>query len=315
MKTRFISALACGIMMLSSAAHAAWPERPITLIVPFPAGSGTDVPARIVAQSLSKSLGQPVVIENRTGASGIIGSNLVATAKPGGYTFGLITASTHALAPHLDPKPPYDSIKDFSFVGMVGNTPYVLITSPQLGAKDVSGLIEMAKKKPGELTYGSAGPASLAHLIGKRFGTETGIDIRHIAYKASAQSMTDIMTGRLDMQFATLAPVLSAIKAGQVKALAVTGDVRADSLPDVPTMIEAGVPKFDPVLWMAIAAPKGESPEIIEKMNDALNKALNGDAKKALLDQGLHIEPGSPGAVSARVEADSAVWGKVTAEN
>ena len=291
-----------------------WPDRPIRLIVPFPAGSGTDVPARIIGQKLGELLGQQIVVDNRSGASGAIGSEAIARAVPDGYTIGLITASTHSLAPVLNPKLPYDPINGFAPVSMIGGTPYVLVVYPGLEAKSVHDLIALAKAKPGALNYGSAGPASLAHLAGELFSFMAGARLTHVPYKASAQSVTDMISGRLDMQFATIAPMLSNIRAGQLRALAVTGTERVPLLPDVPTVAEAGVPGYEASLWMAIVAPAGTPAAIIERLNRELNTVLRTDARDALTAQGLQLDPGAPDAVQARIRTDIEKWRDVVAK-
>lgn len=291
-----------------------WPDRPIRLIVPFPAGSGTDVPARIIGQKLGELLGQQIVVDNRSGASGAIGSEAIARAVPDGYTIGLITASTHSLAPVLNPKLPYDPINGFAPVSMIGGTPYVLVVYPGLEAKSVHDLIALAKAKPRALNYGSAGPASLAHLAGELFSFMAGARLTHVPYKASAQSVTDMISGRLDMQFATIAPMLSNIRAGQLRALAVTGTERVSVLPDVPTVAEAGVPGYEASLWMAIVAPAGTPAAIIERLNRELNTVLRTDARDALTAQGLQLDPGAPDAVQARIRTDIEKWRDVVAK-
>ena len=291
-----------------------WPDRPIRLIVPFPAGSGTDVPERIIGQKLGELLGQQIVVDNRSGASGAIGSEAIARAVPDGYTIGLITASTHSLAPVLNPKLPYDPINGFAPVSMIGGTPYVLVVYPGLEAKSVHDLIALAKAKPGALNYGSAGPASLAHLAGELFSFMAGARLTHVPYKASAQSVTDMISGRLDMQFATIAPMLSNIRAGQLRALAVTGTERVSVLPDVPTVAEAGVPGYEASLWMAIVAPAGTPAAIIERLNRELNTVLRTDARDALTAQGLQLDPGVPDAVQARIRTDIEKWRDVIAK-
>jgi tripartite-type tricarboxylate transporter receptor subunit TctC len=291
-----------------------WPDKPIRLVVPFPAGSGTDIPARIIGQKLTEVLGQQVVVENRAGASGTIGSEAVARAAPDGYTLGLITASTHALAPALNPKLSYDPIGDFAPVGMIGGTPYVLVIYPGLAAKDVRELIALAKAKPGTLNYGSAGPASLAHLSGELFASMAGTTLTHVPYKASAQSVTDMIAGRLDMQFATVGPMLSNIRAGQLRALAVTGSERVAALPDVPTIAEAGVPNYEASLWMAIVAPANTPAPIVERLNRELNIILNTHAREALIAQGFQLLPGAPDAVQKWIRTDLEKWRQVIAK-
>src|SRR5262249_14489262 len=223
-----LPSIAFGSAMVAGSAIAqtgdeGWPERPIRLVVPFPAGSSTDMIARIVAQKLSHRLGQQIVIENRAGASGNIGADAVAKAAPDGYTIGIATASTHAVAASLSANLPYDPVKDFAPVGMIGSQPYVLVLYPGLPARNLAELVALAKAKPGTLNYGSAGVASLAHLATALFASMAGINLTHVPYKSSAQSMTDMITGRLDMQFATIAPSLPNIRAGQLRALVTSG--------------------------------------------------------------------------------------------
>jgi tripartite-type tricarboxylate transporter receptor subunit TctC len=296
------------LLAASTQANAAWPDRPIHLIVPFPAGSGTDVPARIIGQKLGERLGQQIVVDNRTGASGAIGTEMIAHATPDGYTIGLVTATTQVLVPLLNSKAPYDPVKDFAPVGMIGGTPYVLVAYPKLEATNIKELIALAKAKPGKLTYGSAGIASLAHLAGALFANRAGINLTHIPYKASAQSVTDLMSGRVDMQFATVAPMLPNIRAGQLRALAVTGSARIPTLPDVPTVSEAGVPGYEASLWIAVVAPVGTPADVLARLNQDLNAVLTGDAKDLLLAQGLQLEPGPADAVTARLRTDIDKW-------
>src|SRR5262245_35573915 len=219
-------ALASAVAAASAVAQTGddgWPERPVHLVVPFPAGSSTDIIARIVAQKLSHRLGQQIVIENRAGASGNIGADAVAKAAPDGYTIGIATASTHAVATSLNANLPYDPIKDFAPVAMIGSQPYVLVLYPGLPARNLAELIALAKAKPGTLNYGSAGVASLAHLATALFASMAGRNIVHVPYQSSSQSMTDMITGRLPLQFATLAPALPHTRAGQLPPRATTG--------------------------------------------------------------------------------------------
>jgi tripartite-type tricarboxylate transporter receptor subunit TctC len=300
-----------GILGANAQTSDKWPSKPIRLVVPFPAGSGTDIPARIIAQKLTEVLGQQVIVENRAGASGTIGAEAVARAEPDGYTLGLVTASTHALAPALNSKLSYHPVNDFAPVGMIGGTPYVLVIYPGLAAKDVKELLALAKAKPGTLNYGSAGPASLAHLAGELFASMSGVTMTHVPYKASAQSVTDMIAGRLDMQFATVGPMLSNIRAGQVRALAVTSSERVGALPDVPTIAEAGVPNYEASLWMAIVAPAKTPAPIVERLNRELNIILDNHARQALADQGVQLMPGKPEQVHKWTRTDLEKWKQV----
>src|SRR3954452_12271016 len=234
---------------------AGWPTKPVRFIVPFPAGSSTDGVARIVGNMLSVRLGAQFVIDNRVGASGNLGSDAVARAAPDGYTIGLATTSTHTLAPSLSSSLPYDPVKDFRPVSMIGSAPYVMVTYPGLQTKTVAEFIALAKTKPGSLTFGSAGPASLAHLAGVLFANAVAVQLVHVPYKSSAQSVTDLITGRLDMQFSTIAPTLQLIRSGELRALATTGANRSGIMPELPTLAETGLAGYEASLWMGLVLP------------------------------------------------------------
>jgi tripartite-type tricarboxylate transporter receptor subunit TctC len=311
-------ALASAVIAISGIAEAGedeWPERPLRLVVPFPAGSSTDIIARIVAQKLSHRLGQQVVIENRAGASGNIGADAVAKAAPDGYTIGIATASTHAVAASLSPNLPYDPIRDFAPVAMIGSQPYVLVLHPALPARNLAELIALAKAKPGTLNYGSAGIASLAHLATELFASMAGVNIIHVPYKSSSQSMTDMITGRLDMQFATIAPSLPTIRAGQLRALVTSGKTRVAALPELPTVAEAGIAGYEAALWVSFVVPSGTSPRIIARLNREVNDVLeSSDGTEALVAQGMAPEPGPPEALTERIRGDIEKWRGVAAK-
>src|SRR3954452_3793679 len=293
---------------------AGWPTKPVRFIVPFPAGSSTDGVARIVGNMLSVRLGAQFVIDNRVGASGNLGSDAVARAAPDGYTIGLATTSTHALAPSLSAKLPYDPVKDFAPVSMIGSAPYVMVTYPGLGTNSVKEFIALAKAKPGALTYGSAGPASLAHLAGVLFANAAGARIIHVPYKSTAQSVTDLITGRLDMQFATIAPTLPLIRSGQLRALAVTGEKRSGTMSELPTVAELGFPGYEASLWMGIVMPPATPANIVARLNRILIEVLDTkDAKDALVAQGFDVETGTPEALRARIAGDIQRWRSVIA--
>ena len=286
-----------------------WPERPVRLVVPFPAGSSTDIIARIVAQKLSHRLGQQVVIENRAGASGNIDADAVAKAAPEGYTMGIATASTHAVAASLSTNLPYDPIKDFAPVAMIGSQPYVLVLQPALPARNLAELIALAKAKPGTLNYGSAGVASLAHLATALFASMAGVNIVHVPYKSSSQSMTDMITGRLDMQFATIAPSLPNIRAGQLRALATSGKTRVAALPELPTVAEAGLAGYEAALWVSLVMPSATPPTMIARLNREVNDILKStEGTEALVAQGMVAEPGPPEALTERIRGDIEKW-------
>ncbi len=292
-----------------------WPDRSIRLIVPFPAGSATDIAVRLTEQGLSPRLGQSVVIDNRSGASGAIGVDAVAKAAPDGYVAGLVTVSTQAIAASLGKKLPYDPIADFAPLGMIGSTPYVLVAYPGLGAATLGEMLTLAKAKPGVLNYGSAGPASMAHLAAALLATRAGVELVHVPYRSSAHAVTDIIAGRVQLQFATIPPSMELIAAGQLKALAVSSAKRSSTLPAVPTVAEAGLPDFEATLWMGLVMPARTPPEIVAKFNAALNASLTDPkVRDALLVQGLEAEPGPPEALTARTRADTQLWRDVIAK-
>ena len=317
--TRIALALLGLIATCATPAHAQsdanYPDRPVRLIVPFPAGSAADIVSRIMAQKFSTKLGQQFVVENRPGASGSLGADMVAKAAPDGTTMGLITASTHGVAPALGTKLPYDTVNDFKPVSMIGAAPYVLVLYPGIPAKSVSDLIALAKTKPGQLNYGSAGLASLAHLAAALFANDASIELTHVPYKSSAQSSIDIMTGRLDMQFATVGPTLENIREGKLRALATTGSKRVSSLPDVPTMMQAGIKDYDVALWIAYVMPAGTPDAIVTKLNRTMTEILKEpDVVENLQKQGFDPDPGAPGAVTARIRSETGKWRALVAK-
>jgi tripartite-type tricarboxylate transporter receptor subunit TctC len=315
--TRLVLALLTLLAAAPSFAQDAtnYPDRPVRIIVPFPAGSGTDIVSRLMAQKFSMKLGQQFIVENRPGASGTLGVDVIAKSPPDGTTLGLITASTHGVTPALGTKLPYDSIADFKPISMIGATPYVLVLYPGIPAKSIAELIALAKTKPGQLNYGSAGLASLAYLAAALFASDTGIELTHVPYKSTAQSVIDIITGRLDMQFATVGPTLESIRDGKLRALATTGARRVSSLPDVPTMMEAGVKDYDVALWIAYVTPAGTPDAIVGKLNRAMNDILKEpDIVASLQKQGFEPDPGSPQVVTARIAAETAKWRALVAK-
>ena len=314
--TRLVLALAAVASIIAPAqAQDAWPTKPIRLIAPFPPASTADVIGRVLGQKLSQRLGQPVVIDNRVGASGNLGADAIAKAAPDGYTIGIVTSSTHAVAVSLSSKLPYDPLKDFTPITMLANSPYVLVLYPGVAAKDIKELVALAKSKPGALNYGSAGPASLAHLAGALFATLSDVQLTHVPYKSSSQSVIDLISGRLEMQFATIAPTLANIRANQLRALAVTGRVRSEALPDVPTMDEAGVKGYEATLWFALTAPAGLPPAIAARLNKETVDILNSaEMKETFAQQGFVPDPGTPDALAGQIRGDIGKWRDVIAK-
>jgi tripartite-type tricarboxylate transporter receptor subunit TctC len=274
----------------TAAAQDAWPNRPIRMVVPLPAGASVDVIGRLVAAKLGERLGQTVVIENRAGASGAIGSDAVARAAPDGYTLGMATTTTHVTNAIVNSKLAYDPIKDFTAVAMVGIVPYLLSVSPKLPVKDVRELIALAKAKPGALNYSSVGLGSVAHLATELFSNMTGIKLNHVPYRSSAQAVIDLAEGRIDITFGTLGSSLPLIRDGKVKALAVSTAKRASQAPDIPTMIEAGVPGFETSLWFALVAPANLPAAITAR----LNKEVNAIVIDPAVIKGLDLQAMAP---------------------
>jgi tripartite-type tricarboxylate transporter receptor subunit TctC len=286
-----------------------WPLRPVHFIVPFPAGSATDIVARIVAEKLTSELGQPFVIDNRPGASGEMGTLMVAHAAPDGYTIGLATSSTHGVSAGLNAKLSYNPLTDFAPVSMIGASPYVLSVYPGLPVNNVADLIALAKAKPRTLNYASAGPESLAHIAGMLFERLAGVELTEVPYRSSNQAVLDLTEGRIEIQFGTLAPTLGQIRANQVRALAVTGTTRVDSLPGVPTLQEAGLNGYDVVLWMAVVMPSASPPAIVAALSRAMRETLAAaDVVTALKAQGMQAGSTTPDALRERIRTEIAKW-------
>jgi len=286
-----------------------WPAKPIRFIVPFPAASAVDVVARLVGQRMGSALGQQFVIDNRVGASGSVGALALARAAADGYTIGLVTASTHAVAVSLNANLPYDPLKDFSPIGMIGSSPYVLVVYTGVPAKSVTELVAVAKAKPHSLNYASVGPASLANLAVELFSHSTQVQLTHVPYRSSAQALLDLIEGRIQVQFGTPGPTLPYIREGKVRPLAVTSAKRLSSLPDVPTVMEAGVPGYEASLWMALMAPPAMPSTIVVRLNHGLNAVLeSSEGRNSLIAQGVEPEPGAAGAVRERIRADTEKW-------
>jgi tripartite-type tricarboxylate transporter receptor subunit TctC len=303
--------LAAGDALAQTGAQSRWPERPIRFIVPFTAGSSSDTVARLVGQKLGDRLGQPLVVENRVGAGGGIGTEQVARAEPDGHTLGLANTSTHAVAASLVSLT-YDPVKDFAPVAMLGSSPFVLALYPGVAATSVPELIALAKAKPRMMNYASAGPATLAHLSGALFEKMAKIELTHVPYRGTAQSTLDLLEGRVEMQFGTIPPTLAHFRAGKLRALAVTGAVRNPTLPDVPTIAEAGLPGYEASLWQAIVAPAATPPAIVARLNREVAAVLaDRDVLEALAKQGVDAEPGSPADLAARIRDDVTKWREV----
>jgi tripartite-type tricarboxylate transporter receptor subunit TctC len=271
------------------AAAQAYPSKPISFVVPFPPGGTTDVLARALAQDLSKSLGQPIIVENKAGAGATIGADYVAKAKPDGHTL-LMGAVHHAIASSVYKHLPYDFQKNLAPVTMVALVPNVLVVNPQVPAKTVKELVAQAKAAPGKLTYGSNGMGTGQHLIGAQFEQLAGVSMVHVPYKGSGPLATDLLGGQINMTFDTITPVLQHIKSGKLRALAVTTGKRSPALPDVPTLDESGLKGFNMGTWFGVLAPAGTPPEIVAKLNAEMNKVMQTPEFRKRMDE-IGAEP------------------------
>jgi tripartite-type tricarboxylate transporter receptor subunit TctC len=307
------AALAVLVAVCASGAWAeAYPTKPIRLVVPFPAGGTTDILAREVGQRLSISLGQPVVVDNRPGAAGNIGADMVAKSAPDGYTLLMGTVGTHAINASLYAKMPYDHIKDIAPVILVAGVPNVLEVNPALPVNSVADLIKLAKAKPGQINFASSGSGTSIHLSGELFKTMAGVDMTHIPYKGSAPAITDLIGGQVQVMFDNLPSSLQFIKAGKLRAIAVTSAKRAPALPDVPTIAESGLPGFEASSWFGIVAPAGTPPAIIARINNDVNQWLqSSEAKEKLLAQGAIPAGGTPEQFAAHIRSETEKWAKV----
>jgi tripartite-type tricarboxylate transporter receptor subunit TctC len=297
----------CGSFDLAGADD--YPTRPITLIVPFPPGGSTTVMARNVADKMSATLGQPVVVENRGGAGGTIGTRSVAKAAPDGYTILLSYTATMAIAPSMNVNAGYDPRKDFVPIGMIGFAPNVLVVHPSLPARSVAELIAYAKAAPAPVQYGSPGVGTVNHLAGEYLASETGVKLQHVPYKGNGPAMGDLLGGHIPMMFVPIPVALGNVKAGTLRGLAITTAKRSGLLPDLPTLAESGVPGFDFALRYGLMAPTGTPPAVIARLNRELNAALaTEDVKQRLATEGAEALPGTPKAYAADVDADEKRW-------
>lgn len=309
------SALAVATLMASPAIHAqkpGYPAQPVTLVVPFPAGGPTDAMARVLAQKLGDRLGQQVVVDNRGGAGGGIAAELVARAPADGHTLFFGTTGTMAINPSLYKKLRYDPVKDFAPISLMATTMNVLVVNPQLPVKTLGELVALAKARPGELTYGSAGNGSSNHLSGELFRSSAGIQINHIPYKGSAPALVDLLGGRLSMMFDTIAQQTQNIATRKVNALAVTGPGRSPLLPVVPTAQEAGLKGFDVTIWYGVLAPRGTPAAVIDRLQHEMAMVMATDEmKKRMQADGAEARTTTPAEFAELIRSDTAKWAPV----
>jgi tripartite-type tricarboxylate transporter receptor subunit TctC len=308
-------ALLLGLVALQAPAQS-YPVKPVKTIVPFPAGGTTDILGRIVAQKLSERLGQQFIIDNRGGAGGNIGADAVAKSAPDGYTLLVGTVGTNAINASLYAKMPYDTARDFAPVGLIAAVPNVLVVHPAVPAKSVKELIDLLKSKPGEFNFASSGNGTSIHLSGELFKTMTGVSMNHIPYKGSAPALTDLIGGQVQLMFDNLPSSIPHIKAGRLRALAVTSAKRSAALPDIPTIAEAAVPGFDASSWFALFAPAGTPKEIVMKLNSELNAILQlADVREKFAAQGAEPTEFNPEQFTAFTQGEQAKWARVVRES
>jgi tripartite-type tricarboxylate transporter receptor subunit TctC len=296
-------------------AAAAYPEKAVRIVVPFAPGGGTDVIARTIGASLAEILGQPVIIDNKPGASTIIGTDAVAKAPPDGYTLLLATAA-FAVNPSVQPKLPYETNKDFAAVSLIGRSHNVLVVKPDSPLRTVQDVIKAAKANPGKLSFASQGSATSAHLAGELFKNLAQVDMTHVPYRGAGPAMTDLLGGQVDMMFATSTAVGTFLGSNRLRAIATTAPAGMASPSGVPTVADAGLPGYVVESWYGIYAPAGTAPEVVAKLNAAVKLAVKTDTfQKRVLDEGMVVSAGQPDELDTYVAGEQALWKKIVIEN
>lgn len=289
-----------------------YPSKPIRIVAPFPPGGPADILSRIIGHKLSQSWGQQVIVDNRPGAGGNIGADLVAKAAPDGYTLLLGFVGTHAINASLYAKMPYDNVKDFEPVSQVAAVTIVLVVHPSVPASSIKELIALAKSKPGQLTFGSPGNGTPQHLAGQLFNTMAGVDMLHVPYKGAVPALTDLLGGQVSMIFSSMPPALPLVKTGKLRALGVTSATRSPAAPDISTISESGIPGYEVKNWYGIFAPRGTPKEIVSKLNAEIVKILNmPDVKESLAVQGAEPVSGTPEQFAAYIKEETEKWAKI----
>ncbi len=304
--------LACGF---GNAAAQAYPDRPVRIIVQFSPGGNVDTAARVIAQQLTKQLGQQMVVDNRAGASGSIAYQTVATASPDGYTLGIGHIGHLALNPHMLGKLPYDPLRDFTAISRTVEAPNLLAVHPSLPAKSVKELVAHAKANPGKIAHGTGGVGTVGHLAGEVLSARAGISLLHVPYKGTSQVIADLIGGQVQMSFGGPPALLPHVKSGKLRALAITTLKRSEAFPDLPTVAEAGFPGFQAVAWMGIIAPAGVSPKIVDALNREIRAALAvREVQDPLGRLGFELGASTPAEFAAFIRSEHAFWGKFIRE-
>ena len=314
-RRHLLLSLALAIAASTGAAQAqTWPQRPVKLVVPYAPGGSADIVARLITEEWAKKLGGVVVVDNRAGAGGNLGVDVVAKSNPDGYTIGLQTVSL-AINPALTPKMPYDTLKDLTPIGMIASSQHVLVVTNNLPAKDVKSLIALLKAEPGKHNYASAGGGSTFHMAAELFKANANVPLVHIPYRGGGPALVDTIAGQVSLSFPVLSAALPQVQGGKLRALGVTGTKRSPLMPDVPTIAEAGLPNYQFETWFMAFAPAGTPKPVVDRLNSALNEALNSPAVLArMTKEGFDPIPSSSGQARARLEKELPQWGKLIRE-
>jgi tripartite-type tricarboxylate transporter receptor subunit TctC len=314
MTTRLLALLATCLLPLATFAQSTYPDRPIRLVVPFAPGGVTDTSGRVIADALSKRLGQQVVVDNRAGASGNIGTQLVAAAPPDGYTLVLGFDGTLVINPHVFASVPFDTLRDLAPVGKIGDADLIIVAHPSFPAKSLQALIDYSKRQPNGVSYGTSGIGGTPHIAGELLNQQTGAKLVHVPYKGGGQAMTDALGGQIPLVFTAVAGAQQYVKSGKLTAIAVSSAKRSGSLPEVPTFVESGVPDFVVSSWVGILAPAKTPQPVIDRLNRELNAVLAApETAEQLAKLGIAPTPGTPEAFTAQMRSDLAKYGKVVA--
>ena len=309
--TRRLATAAVLFMVCAGASAQGYPEKPIRMIVPYAAGGNADIMARVVSQKLGEAFAQQIVVENRAGANGVIGTDLVAKAAPDGYTLAFI-ASGHAINPGMYPKMPFDTLRDFIPVCQTSSTPILIAITASLPAKTLKALAALARARPGDLSYASQGNGSPGHLAGALFNSLNGVNIMHIPYKSTAQGITDLTSGQVQVMYPSATTIIPHVRAGRVRALAIAAAHRTGLAPEIPTAGESGMPGFEAVTWNGILAPAGTPQAVIDRLNNSIAKIINApEMRDRMLGMGADPLYSPPPAFAAFIAAELKKWTKV----
>jgi tripartite-type tricarboxylate transporter receptor subunit TctC len=307
-----LATLVVGALLALGAQAQQWPAKPIKMVVPFTAGGSTDTVARIMSEKLTTRLGQPVIVENKAGAGGALGSDFVAKSPADGYTFLVGTSSTMAIAPWVYTKLPYNPTRDFAPVSLLGTADIIVVVNSEVPIRNTKQLLDYAKANPGKLTFASGGNGSISHLLGEYFKSMAKVDLLHVPYKGDAQMVTDLLGGQVNMAFGTAVAWLPHIQSGKVAAVAVTNPKRSTTLTNLPTLSESGVPGYEAVQWFGIAAPSGTPPEIVNRMHAEIKAILAmPDVHRRFVELGFDVVGNSPAEFAQFLRDENAKWKKI----